>query len=188
VIGAFGFGGALTLARLFSGGDIAVFALEFTFSVTTVTVAAIATVATVALAILLSVAVLHLAVAVVWGSGAVAITAVVVTLAAIVLAGRVVSPASAGGDAAATGRAVADAGSATLTGSAGIEAPGCGRRSTSPLWIRRLEICNGHGPPRQTYLDLQQVIAADALVVHLMVRVVSIATALVFDECEASLR
>jgi len=37
-----------------------------------------------------------------------------------------------------------------------------------------------------TYLDLQQVIAADALVVHLVVRIVGVASGLVFDEGEAA--
>lgn len=36
----------------------------------------------------------------------------------------------------------------------------------------------------QAYLNLQQVIAANALVVHLVVGVVSIATALILDESE----
>jgi hypothetical protein len=36
------------------------------------------------------------------------------------------------------------------------------------------------------YLDLQKIIATDALVVHLMVSIVSIATALVLDKCEAA--
>ena len=35
-----------------------------------------------------------------------------------------------------------------------------------------------------TYLNLQQVIAADALVVHLVVRVISITTVLVLNESE----
>lgn len=39
---------------------------------------------------------------------------------------------------------------------------------------------------KRSYLDLQEIIAADALVVHLMVSVVSIATALVLDKCEAA--
>ena len=38
---------------------------------------------------------------------------------------------------------------------------------------------------RYTDLDLQQVIAADALVVHLMVRVIGIATALVLHKGES---
>jgi hypothetical protein len=37
---------------------------------------------------------------------------------------------------------------------------------------------------RWTHLDLQQVVAANALVVHLVVRVVGIAPALVLDEGE----
>lgn len=37
-----------------------------------------------------------------------------------------------------------------------------------------------------TYLDLQQVIAADALVVHLVIRVIGIAARLVFHEGEAA--
>jgi hypothetical protein len=36
------------------------------------------------------------------------------------------------------------------------------------------------------YLNLQEIIATDALVVHLMVSIVSIATALVLDKCEAA--
>jgi hypothetical protein len=39
---------------------------------------------------------------------------------------------------------------------------------------------------RCSYLDLQKIIATDALVVHLMVSIVSIATALVLDKCEAA--
>jgi len=35
------------------------------------------------------------------------------------------------------------------------------------------------------YLDLQLIIATNALAVHLMVSIVSVASALVLDECEA---
>ena len=37
-----------------------------------------------------------------------------------------------------------------------------------------------------SYLDLQEVIATDALVVHLVVRVIGVTTRLVFDEGEAA--
>ena len=39
---------------------------------------------------------------------------------------------------------------------------------------------------RRSYLNLQEIIATDALVVHLMVSIVGIATALVLDKCEAA--
>lgn len=39
-----------------------------------------------------------------------------------------------------------------------------------------------------TYLDLQDVIAADALVVHLMVGIISVTSVLVLDEGEATRR
>ena len=39
---------------------------------------------------------------------------------------------------------------------------------------------------RRTYLDLQEIVTADALVVHLMVRIIGIATALVLDECKTA--
>lgn len=39
---------------------------------------------------------------------------------------------------------------------------------------------------RQTYLDLQQVVAADALVVHLMIGIIGVATAFVLDESKAA--
>lgn len=39
--------------------------------------------------------------------------------------------------------------------------------------------------PARAYLDLQQVVASYALVVHLVVGIIGIATALVLDEGEA---
>jgi hypothetical protein len=52
---------------------------------------------------------------------------------------------------------------------------------TAPDLLGRVEL---RKLSRCTHLDLQQVVAADALVVHLVVRVVGIATALVLDEGE----
>lgn len=37
-----------------------------------------------------------------------------------------------------------------------------------------------------TYLDLQQIVATDPLVVHLVVRIIRITTTFVFYKCEAS--
>jgi hypothetical protein len=37
-----------------------------------------------------------------------------------------------------------------------------------------------------TYLDLQQVITANALVVHLVIRIISVTARLIFDEGEAA--
>lgn len=39
---------------------------------------------------------------------------------------------------------------------------------------------------RETDLDLQDVVTANALVVHLMVSIIGIATILILDKCEAS--
>lgn len=100
-------------------------------------------------------------------AGVAAVTLVVtvaVTVAAVVLAGRVVAGAASRARGAATRRGTA--GGATLSVGA-VEAPRSGRRRASPL-------------------DLQDVVATDALVVHVMVRVISIAAILVLDESKES--
>lgn len=38
----------------------------------------------------------------------------------------------------------------------------------------------------KTHLDLQDVVTANALVVHLVVSIISIASILILDECEAN--
>jgi hypothetical protein len=38
----------------------------------------------------------------------------------------------------------------------------------------------------KTHLDLQDVVAANALVVHLVVSIIGIATILILDKCEAN--
>jgi hypothetical protein len=134
VIGGFDFGGVLTLARLISSGGVTIFSL--TIAAVAVGSVTITPVTTVSLAIVVPVAVFHLSVAVIGSAGSVAITAVVVALAAIILTGRIVATATARGDAAATRRAVAAAGSATVTGGTRIKSPGSGRRSAGPLQIR----------------------------------------------------
>jgi len=53
---------------------------------------------------------------------------------------------------------------------------------TAPNLLEQVKLLNGRG---WTHLDLQQVVAANALVVHLVVRVIGIATALVLNKCEA---
>ena len=40
----------------------------------------------------------------------------------------------------------------------------------------------------QTYLNLQQIVSANALVVHLVISVIGIATTLVLDEREATVQ
>jgi len=116
---------------------------------------------------LLSVTVLHLAITVVRAPGAVAVAAIVVTLTTVVLAGRGIASTT-GRNATAAGRAItATARSGAFPGGAGVEAPRCGRRSTGPL-------------------DLEEVITADTLVVHLMVCVIRITTALILHESKES--
>src|SRR5271156_6152820 len=42
------------------------------------------------------------------------------------------------------------------------------------------------GPSSQAYLNLQQIVAANALIVHLMVGIICVTTAFVFDEGETA--
>jgi hypothetical protein len=53
---------------------------------------------------------------------------------------------------------------------------------TAPNLLEQVKLMEGRG---SSHLDLQEVIATNALVVHLMVRVVCVATALVLDKGEA---
>jgi hypothetical protein len=53
---------------------------------------------------------------------------------------------------------------------------------TAPNLLEQVKLLKGRG---WTHLDLQQVIAANALVVHLMVSIIGIATALVLNKGEA---
>ncbi len=63
------------------------------------------------------------------------------------------------------------------------------RRGTSPLERgNKLASPSGRGAWCLPYLDLQDVIATDSLVVHIMIRIVSIATIFVLNKCEASSR
>lgn len=140
--------------------------------------------------------ILHLAVAVTvfWASRSVSavITAVVVTLTAVILTGRVATAARRGRTGAAARRgaftavttiaavtAVASISGVTGSVSARVEAPGSRRGCTSPL--------EGSARPCQKisrYLNLQEIITADALVVHVMVGFVRIMTAFIFHESE----
>lgn len=127
--------------------------------------------------------VLHLTVTVVGASGAVAVAAVIVTLTTVVLPrGNIAS--TAGRNATTARRAVTAATrGSSLTGSAGVEAPRGGWGSTSPLLQISVCCCWAW---RCTYLDLQKVVTADALIVHLVVGIVSVTAALVFDEGKAA--
>ena len=145
---------------------------------------AVAFAATLAVAVAVVVAVAHLLVAIFGGAGAVTVAVtvatVIVAVAAVVLARRRKVAAAARRHAAATRRAIAAHAIAAT-----VEAPRGRGRGASPLlagWVNR-------GRPVQRsvepYLDLEHVLAADALVVHLVVRIVGIAAVLVFDEGEA---
>lgn len=141
---------------------------------------------TIALTIILAVPILHIAVAVavVWAAGAVPVTPIAavssVTVTVLVSLPVIVVAATRWRARAAARRAL----TATRR-TAGIEAPACGWWSTSPLSYALLALTSEYLFLR-TYLDLQQVVAADALVMHLMVGVVCIAAALVLHECEAT--
>lgn len=92
---------------------------------------------------------------------------VAVSVTSLVLAGRVfASAATRGGRTSPSGRAAT---TTTVPVATGLETPGCGRRSAGPL-------------------DLQDVVTANALVVHLVVSIISIATILILDEREETAR
>lgn len=86
-----------------------------------------------------------------------------VTVPTVVLARRIIASAAAGRRRASTPRGASATTSVTVASR--FEAPGSRRRSTSPL-------------------NLQNVIAPDALVVHLMVGIIGITTVLVLNESE----
>jgi hypothetical protein len=77
---------------------------------------------------------------------------------------------------------------ATGAVAAGVETPWCRRRSTSPLEGVRPESAAWRPSHRvvSTYLDLQEVVTADTLVVHLVIRVIGVAAGLVLNEGEAA--
>lgn len=142
---------------------------------------------------------LSLALTVLGATGTVA--AVVVALTAVFLARRVVTTAGTRcrADGAATGRTVAAVTTvatictiATVTtitalttrGAASIEAPGGGRRRSGPLSKTSVFRCRLKAWRVRANLNLQFLAAADAAVVHLMVSVIGVATALVLDKGE----
>jgi len=123
------------------------------------------------LAVIITTIILHLPIAIIRASRAgVTVTSVV----AIILAGRVITTAARRWRTPSTARRAAFTTSTTLSTltttlttavTSGIEAPRGRGRSTSPL-------------------DLQQVISANTLVVHLMIGIICIATTLVLNESE----
>jgi len=65
-----------------------------------------------------------------------------------------------------------------------VKAPASGRRGASPLWL--VSIAAEVSIRFRSYLDLEDIVTTDTHVMHLVVRVISIATALVLDEREAA--
>lgn len=126
----------------------------------------------------------HFTVSIIWASRAVA-------LATIILAGRIVTSASTRRREGATTRRAITSAWSTLTAAttaawfitARIESPRRRGRGASPLYHTVRDI---HHPDifSYAYLDLQDVIATKALVVHLMIGIICITTALVFHECK----
>jgi len=121
------------------------------------------------LTIVVAVTILHVSVAVVGAASPVAVASVVVAIAAVILAGRVITTATARRRIAPTTRGAFSTGRAGIPAGPGIKPPGSGGWSAGPL-------------------DFQQIIASDTFVVHLVIRIIRIPTALVFDECKESAR
>jgi hypothetical protein len=190
--------GAVGAVRL----DITLVALDVTLTITLRFALGIslALMVIVTFARLLTIAnILSIAVAIIGAARTVAIAAVTTTIVITVATGRQLASRTTGRCAgAATARRAAATFAATITttlagtiahlaASAGIEAPAGGRRSACPL--HRVSDTITHDICLSscflTYLDLQKVVAANTLVVHLMVSIVSIATALVLNKGKA---
>jgi hypothetical protein len=144
--------------------------------------------------------ILHFTVTVNRAPGPVTVAAVVVTLPTVILARGSTAVATRRG-AATAGGAVATCRDATVTAittvttvtaavatgaiAARVESPRCWRRSAGPLVLVRWVLGVTEG---RTYLNLQQVVSADALVVHLVISVIGIAATLVLDERKATVQ
>ena len=119
----------------------------------------------------------------------VTVTTVIVTVATLVVAliaviptRRVISSAARGGRASSAGRSAL---TTTLTARAGIKSPRSRGGCTRPLWKKSVtspKLPKIQCDQGETYLNLQKIIASNALVVHLMVGIISVTTALVLDE------
>jgi len=129
--------------------------------------------------------ILHVTVAitVIRTSGTIAIAAIVIAITSVIAARRIRFATTTWRHTASTTtrRTVATRGTITT----GVETPGSGGRSTSPLWNVRTVLLSNKD---RTYLDLQNIIATKAFVVHLVVGVISIATAFVFDKGKEATR
>ena len=120
---------------------------------------------------------------VVWAARAVSVTAVVITITvtSIVLdARRIITTASARRWGATAWRTSCWS---TLTITAGVEAPRGRWRCASPLQSSLVDETH-EWKNCSPYLNLQEVIASDTLVVHLVVSIVGVAAALILDKCE----
>lgn len=179
-------GEGLTLDFLAVGTRLAI---AFTLSVTSTGTGAFSTVT---FAVIITVAhILHLTIAVDRTPGSIAIAAVIVAVTTVVLARRVAIATATARRLATTGAARGAVAVTTVTATitatvpgaiaAGVEAPRSGWWSASPLWIV------SHGArmlfgKHIIYLNLQEVVATDALVVHLVIGIIGIASVLVFDK------
>jgi hypothetical protein len=152
---------------------------------------------TVSLAVVVTIAhILHLPIAVTFGTpGSVSVATIVVALSTIILARREFATTATTRRAATRTLAARRTIPATATTlatlatlstravAARIKAPRSRGWSTSPLLhVRSIKIAE----LELVYLNLQQVVATDALVVHLVVRIVSITAALILNESEPS--
>jgi hypothetical protein len=168
------------LAELFGGLTFARFGGWLNLALTVASLLAITTVAVTTIVLTVT-NVLHFTVAINGTPWPIAVTAVVVTLAAIVLA-RGSAALATWGSAAAAWRAHTTVGTLAAVGTV----------SSVTATLRALTtgaVTSGIETPRRRWrctcpLDLQQVVAADALVVHLVVRIIGIASRLVFHKGE----
>lgn len=102
---------------------------------------------------------------------------VAVAITAVVLAGRVLAAARRGRAAATTG------GAATVTIPARVEAPRGRRRCACPLGGQsQFNVNFSSDAGVVTHLDLQDVVAAKSLVMHVMVRIIGITAIFVLDK------
>ena len=133
--------------------------------------------------------ILHLAIPVIRASGAVTIaTSVVIALTTAVFAGRIIAAASTGRGwcTSSTGRSFSTATWTRVTSRTRIKAPGCWRWRTGPLQTRLANSCLAKVFGEYSYFNLQQVVTTNTLIVHLMIGIIRITTALILHERKAA--
>lgn len=135
--------------------------------------------------------ILHLTIPVIRASRAVTITPIVITLTTVILTGSIVPTAATrrgGRSPTAQGALTTSSRRSRSTITARIKSPRCRRRRTRPLNRSSAYWTTDHRPQECSYLNLQHIISSKSLVVHLMICIIGITTALILHKGKATCR